>query len=345
MSESVGKITSHLYCLTMTQNFSPNLLDNTTLAFFRDKSMSGAVSAAYVLISLINFPANGLSMWLLVFRTSPKRPSIIFMINLTLTDLIIGCVLPFQTIYLMKGYNWTFGSRMCSLTTVLLYANMYCSILTMTAISIDRYIGIVRPMNFKNVRKNFWAVIVCVVFWAVVLAVLYPLESTDLMYQVPDLNITTCFDVLKYKMLPTVKHWILYLMIWCGVLFLIPFIITIFCYVNIIHSLAKTRSDRKDKALRLALYVLLVFIVCFAPNNILLVAHGIRRLFYGDSLYTAYKLSLSLSCLNSCLDPFIYYFASKEFRQNFRKVLGLKRARNQDSSQQHTSHHTLLSMK
>ncbi|CAL8342791.1 unnamed protein product [Boreogadus saida] len=89
-------------------------------------------------------------------------------------------------------------------------------------------------------------------------------------------------------------------------------------------KLARTpRRCRRDRAMRLTATVLLVFVVCFAPNNVLLLAHTVRRFFYNDSLYMAYKLSLCLSCLNSCLDPFIYYFASKEFRHKLRQMLRL----------------------
>ncbi|KAI1899612.1 hypothetical protein AGOR_G00063580 [Albula goreensis] len=268
---------------------------------------------------------NGISLWLLWFRTHPKTPSIIFMINLTLTDLAVGLALPLQIVYQFKGYNWTYGSWTCSFMSVLFYANMYCSILTMTAISVDRYLGIVRPVQFREMkRRKECAVIGCVFMWAIVLIVLHPLQTTDLTYEVNSLNITTCFDVLKKDMLPTLKDWAIFLFTLSGILFLIPFIITVICYICIIHKLVKTsKTTQKGRALRLAFSVLSVFVICFTPNNVLLLAHAVRRLYYNDSLYMAYKLSLSLSCINSCLDPFIYYFASKEFRRKLRLVLRL----------------------
>ncbi|XP_061081792.1 P2Y purinoceptor 8-like [Conger conger] len=309
--------------MNRTQNITQ--LDNDTLAMLQDRSASQALSVVYIIIILINVPGNGISLWLLWFRTHPKSPSIIFMINLTLTDLAVGLALPLQIIYQLRGYDWPYGSGLCSFMTVLFYANMYCSILTMMAISVDRYLGIVRPMQFRELkRRRECAVLGCVVMWGIVLAALSPLQSTDLTYRVRELNITTCFDVLKKDMLPTVSHWAVFIFTLSGVLFLVPFITTVVCYVSIIHKLVRTsRSNQKARALRLAFCVLSVFVVCFTPNNVLLLAHAVRRLFYGDSLYMAYKLSLSLSCVNSCLDPFIYYFASKEFRRKLRSVLGL----------------------
>ncbi|KPP58140.1 P2Y purinoceptor 8-like [Scleropages formosus] len=301
-------------------------LDEATLQMFANKAASHAVSVLYVIVTLISLPANGFSLWLLAFRTSPKTSSIIFMINLTITDLAVGVVLPFQIVYQSTGYNWNFGSGMCSLMTVMFYSNMYCSILTMTAISVNRYLGIVRPMQFKESKcRRGWAVVGCILMWATVLLALFPLQKTDLTYKVAALNITTCFDVLKKSMLPNIAHWALFLFTLFVILFLIPFVITVFCYISIIKKLIiKGTTVQKRRSLHMAFLVLLVFVLCFAPNNIILLAHIVRRLFFDGSFYMQYKLTLSLSCINSCLDPFIYYLASKDFRRNLRGALGMQ---------------------
>ncbi|XP_007227929.3 P2Y purinoceptor 8 [Astyanax mexicanus] len=309
-------------------NVSGNVskLDSTTLSIFQTKWSSDLISAVYVVVTVVNLCGNGLSMWLLLFRTSPKTPSIIFMINLTITDLVLGLMLPFQIMYQLQGYNWTLGPSMCNILTVAFFANMYCSILTMTAISVERYMGIVKVMRFREQRnKTTYAICSCMVMWVIVLAILSPLETTDLTFNVKELNITTCFDVLKKDMLPTTAHWAAFLFGLFVVLFFCPFIITVYCYVRIICTLIKnSKNVQKGRAIRLAFTVLFVFVVCFAPNNILLLAHSITRLFFNKSLYMYYKLSLSLSCINSCLDPFIYYFASKEFRRKMRQLLRLR---------------------
>lgn len=220
-----------------------------------------------------------------------------------------------------------------SFLTLVFYTNMYCSILTMMAIGIDRYLGIVKPMAFrKNRRRKSVAVTSCFLMWSLVLSILYPLMTTDLTYDIPRLGITTCFDVLKKSMLPSVAAWAAFLFSLVFVLFLLPFCVTIFCYVSVIRKLASdSKTAQKKRAIRLAVVVLLVFMVCFAPNNILLLLHSVFRLFYDKSLYMAYKLSLCFSCLNSCLDPFIYYFASKEFRMKLREIMNLQSTSSADS--------------
>ena len=214
---------------------------------------------------------------------------------------------------------------------------MYCSILTMTAIGMDRYLGIIWPIRFREFRaRRSTAVLACLLMWAVVLAVLYPLMTTDLTFRIPELGITTCFDVLKRDMLPSLNAWLGFLFAMFFVLFFLPFCLTVFCYVSVIRKLSRdSKTAQKDRAMRLTATVLLVFVLCFAPSNVLLLAHTVRRFFYKDSLYMYYKLSLCFSCLNSCLDPFIYYFASKEFRHKLRQMLRLGSLSSSDNGRGH----------
>ncbi|XP_068602801.1 P2Y purinoceptor 8 [Brachionichthys hirsutus] len=316
----------------MSGNSSSIKLDNATLSLFQNADTSIAISVIYMIITAVNLAGNGLSMWILLFHTAPMTASIIFMINLTLSDLSLGIALPFQIAYQLQGYHWKLGPKMCSLLTLVFYSNMYSSILTMMAIGIDRYLGIVRPMYFRQRNSKSIAVISVLVMWGLVLSILYPLMTTDLTYDIPELGITTCFDVLKLNMLPSVSAWAGFLFSMAFVLFLFPFCVTTFCYVSVIRKLSSDcQTAQKARATRLAFIVLLVFILCFAPNNILLLTHSVLRLFYEKSVYMAYKLTLCFSCLNSCLDPFIYYFASKDFRQKMRQIMNLHSLSSADS--------------
>ncbi|TMS06305.1 P2Y purinoceptor 8 [Larimichthys crocea] len=329
----------------MTGNSSSSRLDNATLSLFQNTNTSIAISLVYLIVVAINLVGNGFSIWILLFRTSPKTPSIVFMIHLTLTDLALGAALPFQIAYQLQGYQWNLGPNMCSFLTLIFYTNMYCSILTMMAIGIDRYLGIVRPMLFRQIRKRkSMAVISCFLMWGVVLSVLYPLMTTDLTFYIPELHITTCFDVLKKDMLPNQAAWAAFLFSMVFLLFLFPFCVTVFCYITVIRKLASdSKTAQKKRAIRLAIIVLVVFTFCFAPNNILLMTHTVLRLFYEKSAYQAYKLSLCLSCLNSCLDPFIYYFASKDFRQKLRQIVNLHTLSSVDSTKMEYKESTLYS--
>lgn len=97
----------------MAGNSSGIKLDNATLSLFENSNTGVAISVVYIIVTAINLVGNGLSMWILLFHTSPKTASIIFMINLTLSDLSLGVALPFQIAYQLQGYDWTLGPKTC----------------------------------------------------------------------------------------------------------------------------------------------------------------------------------------------------------------------------------------
>lgn len=304
--------------------------DNATIMMLKDPVIAAVLPVVYSLVVVVSIPGNLFSLWVLCRHIGPTSPSVIFMINLSVTDLTLASVLPFQIYYHCNGNHWVFGEWLCNVVTVAFYANMYSSILTMTCISVDRFLGVVYPLASAPWRRRRYAVATCATMWLLLLAALSPLARTDLTYAVEELGIVTCFDVLKSTMLPSVAMWAMFLFTLFIVLFLIPFVVTVACYTATILKLLRTPDPhghgQRRRAVCLATVVLLAFVTCFAPNNFVLLAHMVARLFLGRSFYHVYKLTLCLSCLNNCLDPFVYYFASREFQLRLRRYLGSGRS-------------------
>ncbi|XP_067889290.1 P2Y purinoceptor 8-like isoform X1 [Heterodontus francisci] len=317
-------------------NMNATKLDNETLEMLASSVIRITLPTVYSVVFLISLPGNGISLWLLCFHTRPKTPLVIFMINLAITDLLLAFFLPFQIAYHLNHNDWVFGKNLCTFVTTLFYANMYCSILTMTCISVERYVGVVYPIWYTSRCKRQHAVIVCFGIWMILIIVLLPLEYSDLTFEVQELKIMTCFDVLKISILPNLNAWGLFLFALFVLLFLIPFTITVLCYTLVILKLSQTshmaHNERKKRAIYLAAAVLLVFVTCFLPNNITLLIHIIWRLLYNTGCYTAYKLTLSLSCFNSCLNPFIFCFASTEFQKLFHRLIDRRQSHSQRST-------------
>lgn len=318
--------------------------DNETLAMLQNELIWVALPIVYSLVVSVSIPGNTISLWILIFHSKPITPSIILMINLSITDLALAMFLPFQIHYHYNGNDWILGKGLCNVVTIMFYVNMYCTILTIMLISVERYLGIVHPMKSCMWRRKRYAVGAIFIIWTSLLVAFYPMESTDLTYEVKHLNKTTCFDVLKWTMLPNLIAWAIFIIGLFLILFLIPSIITVVCYICIIRKLIQTSNrhgtGQERRSIYLAIFVLIIFITCFAPNNIILLIHTIYRLFYNKSYYHIYKLTLMMSCLSSCLDPFFYYFACKDFRK---KALELWHRRCKRTKRFETRHGSLFS--
>lgn len=82
-----------------------------------------------------------MALYVFCFRTKPKTTSIIYTINLAVTDLLVNLSLPTRILLYYSG-----GACLtCSyLHTFSYFVNMYCSILFLTCICVDRYLAIVQ---------------------------------------------------------------------------------------------------------------------------------------------------------------------------------------------------------
>ncbi|KAJ8337828.1 hypothetical protein SKAU_G00367940 [Synaphobranchus kaupii] len=273
----------------------------------------------YLLAFIVGLPTNLIALWVLVFRTK-KLPSTSLLINLTATDLMLLAFLPFRIFYHFNRNDWIFGEPLCRLVTALFYGNMYGSVLCLTLVSVDRYVAVVHPFGARTLRSRRASLCMSGAVWAVVLAAMVPLLVSRQSYKLDVPPITTCHDALPQE---EQEHFFYsYFATLFAVCFLLPLLVVLFCYGSVLRTLLAGRK-RYAHAVRVTVLVLLVFVVCFLPSNLLLLLHYSDSYLINDEkdLYVPYMISLAVSSFNSCFDPFIFYFVSEDFRAKVRKCL------------------------
>ncbi|XP_068952361.1 proteinase-activated receptor 2 [Petaurus breviceps papuanus] len=277
----------------------------------------------YMLVFIIGLPSNGMALWVFVFRTQKKHPAVIYMANLALADLLSVIWFPLKISYHLNGNNWIYGEALCKVLIGFFYGNMYCSILFMTCLSVQRYWVIMNPIVRSRKLSNI-AIGVSIGIWLLILLVTIPLYVVKQTVFIPDLNITTCHDVLPADVLAgDMFNYFLSLAI--GV-FLFPACLTASVYILMIRTLRSSAMDDSEKkrrrAIKLIITVLAMYLICFTPSNTLLVVHYfLIRNRSQSHVYALYIVALCLSTLNSCIDPFVYYFISQDFRDHAKNTL------------------------
>ncbi|KAI4902676.1 hypothetical protein NFI96_013330 [Prochilodus magdalenae] len=283
------------------------------------------VPLLYLVAFIVGFPANLLALWVLIFRTK-KFPSTILLINLTSCDLLLLLLLPFRIIYHFQGNDWNFGEFLCRLVMALFYGNMYGSILCLALIAVDRYVALVHPFGAKTLRSKKTSVYMSLAVWAMVLVAAAPLLASRQSYKLKDLSITTCHDALPKD--EQESYFLPYFATLFFLCFLLPLLVVTFCYSAVLRTLVLA-GHRYAHAVRVTVLVLVVFVGCFLPSNVLLLMHYSTSFLLkgmsdkGEALYVPYMISLAISTFNSCIDPFIFYYVSEDFREKARKVLCL----------------------
>ncbi|XP_012630497.1 free fatty acid receptor 2 [Microcebus murinus] len=291
---------------------------------------SSLILTAYIVIFLTGLPANLLALRAFVGRVRQPQPAPvhILLLSLTLADLLLLLLLPFKVAETAWNFHWRLPEVVCALTGFGFYSSIYCSTWLLAGISIERYLGVAFPVQYKLSRRPLYGVIAALVAWimsfghcTVVIVVQY-LNSTQ---RAGNANDITCYEDFTPYQLDVVLKVRLEL---CLVLFLVPMAVTVFCYwrfVWIMLTQPHVGAQRRRRAVGLAVVTLLNFLVCFGPYN---VSHLVG--FYSGQSPPWRVFAVVFSSLNASLDPVLFYFSSSAVRRSFGH--GLQVLRRQGSS-------------
>ncbi|XP_077329971.1 proteinase-activated receptor 1-like [Lithobates pipiens] len=296
------------------------------LCILRHWSVTILVPSIYTVVFLVALPLNIMVIVMFLVKMKVRKPAVVYMLNLAIADVLLVCVLPFYIVYRFLGSNWIFGDGMCRFVTATYYGNMYCSVLLMTSISVDRFLAVVHPVRSLPWRTVTRAWLVCGAISVISLASTVPLFIREQTLYIGR-DRTLCHENRhlgayldsSYVYFPTVFSLFNFL----------PLFIISFCYIGIIRSLSRSAFDRRHKrsrSIRLSVIVLSVFVLCFGPTNVIyFISYKQINKNYDHSLYIAYIISSSISSINCCLDPLIYYFASSQCQRYVSSLLRWKR--------------------
>lgn len=107
-----------------------------------DSVYAVSVSIAFGFVILTALSGNCLVIAAFCYKRKLRKPTNFFMLNLAVADITLATlILPFSAVYDVLG-RWLFGSSLCLVWTVLDVLVSTASILTLVAISADRYIAI-----------------------------------------------------------------------------------------------------------------------------------------------------------------------------------------------------------
>ncbi|KAJ7985319.1 hypothetical protein DPEC_G00350840 [Dallia pectoralis] len=245
-------------------------------------------------------------------------PIDVLLLNLTSSDLIFLLVLPFKMKEAKNNMKWNLPNFLCPLTSFVFYTTIYNSTLFLTAISIERYLGVAFPIQYKLKRRPSYLMFVSIFFWVISMAhvsIVYIVQSFH-HSNTTQTELGSCYQNFTQEQMQILMPVRLELFL---VLFCVPFFICCFCYINFVRILSQRPNFNPKKRLRaigLSLGTLLVFAVCFAPYNL---SHLVGFIQWESPSWRV-EAVLS-STVNACLDPIIFYFSSSAIRGTVHHLL------------------------
>ncbi|XP_015231291.1 PREDICTED: C-C chemokine receptor type 7 isoform X1 [Cyprinodon variegatus] len=299
-----------------SQDYSdfPTLCDKEQNRIFRRWFMP----LCYTIICLLGVAGNLLVIATVFYFKRLKNMTDVYLLNLSFADLLFSFSLPFWAANSMA--DWVLGLFLCKAMHTVYKVSFYSSMFLLSLISIDRYFAIAKAVSTHGLRSKavFLSKLSSTASWVIAVICSFP----EMVYT--NINNNTCSPFSN-----TSDHLRVGFQSSQIVLgFFVPLLIMGFCYSCIIQTLCHARSFERNKAIKVILTIVVVFLGSQVPYNIVLFwttivlgEGGTDNCRYDNSLLFATDITQYVAFLRCCLNPFVYAFIGIKFRHDVLKLL------------------------
>lgn len=295
-------------------NFSSSTIESMDDLYKETATTRAVKMSLYAIVLFLSLVGNTL-VCLVVCRQQRLRTSTnFFIVNLAVSDLgiTVFCI-PFDVI-VQENKTWPFGDIMCRILYPIMTMCAFASVGTLTAISLNRYFAISRPMRFRaGTRRAKWSILA---IWLISFLFVLP--------YIAHLELSKDKECLETWPNFYSKMYTIFIFIFQ---YIIPLTIITVAYTTIALQLRKNRmhlpashriQDRDvSKVVRMMTVVVTIFALCMLPNHIL----WLLRDFYDNFGKIGRELLAwgeILIYINSCTNPVVYSVCIEEFRLAFK---------------------------
>lgn len=263
------------------------------------------ISALNILLSITALMGNVLIFVALRKVSSLHPPSKLLFGCLASTDFCVGLIShPLFVTFIFSREH----SKLCYYSSILsnTIGFIFCgvSVLTITAISVDRLLALMLRLRYRQVvtLRRVWVLVVC--FW------LFSSSFAIIMHY-------------KRRIAETIT----------SIIMLLCLVTSIFCYIKIYLTLhqhkAQVKSNKSQgqphesriplniaryrKTVSSALWVQMTLLACYLPFAVVTGLRGVLGL-HSTNFHRAHVVTITLLLLNSTLNPFLYCWKIKEVR-------------------------------
>ncbi|XP_059186777.1 melanin-concentrating hormone receptor 1 [Centropristis striata] len=298
----------------------------TTTAVDGALQCSAILPVIFGIICFLGLTANCIVIYTIMKKTKGRAKQTvpdIFILNLSIVDLLFLLGMPFLIHQLLGNGTWHFGATMCTFITALDSNSQIVSTYILTAMTLDRYLATVHPIRFNYIRTPCVAALVIGLVWGLSLLTIIPVWMYAGLMPLPD-GLVACALLLPDQV--TDIYWFTLYQFFLA--FAIPLAIICVVFFKILQHMATSVAPlpprslrvRTRKVTRMAVAICLAFFICWAPYYILQLIHlGVQKPSVAFSY--AYNIAISMGYANSCINPFLYIILSETFKRQFLRAV------------------------
>ncbi|XP_019943639.2 P2Y purinoceptor 13-like [Paralichthys olivaceus] len=292
----------------------------------------GTLNVAISYLYFFEFPIalllNGVAAWVSLHLRSTST-FIVYLKNLVAADLLMTLTLPPMAASMLPGAAVELKVFACRYSNVFFYSSLYTGIALMGLISLDRFFKIVRPCGKVLGQNVMFSLGMSTLVWVVIFG------STV----IPTIILTNrnpgndSGDFCMSLKGPAGERLHAFVVLFMEVLFWLVTVLIVFCYIRItvkvlqsFRNSGSNNSQGKKKTKLRVFLILLVFFVCFVPLHVMRIPFTLHILFEDNvcmemGVEVAHNIVLWMSTTNACLDPLLYIYLCREYRDKLVNIL------------------------
>ncbi|XP_005150590.1 urotensin-2 receptor-like [Melopsittacus undulatus] len=286
-----------------------------------DSPVTGPLGAVLLIMCLTGMVGNIYTMLVASGRVAGHSAGSlgVYVINLALADLLYLSTIPF-VVCTYFAHDWFFGDMGCRLLLSLDLLTMHASIFLLTAMSLERYWAVSRPLRARW-ASNAYRKLASTVLWLLSLLLTAPMMVMTQLREEDGSHKRMCIPMW------TPAAFRLYLTVLFTTSILAPGVVLGIVYTRLAHAYCSSvwgmglpvagRAPARRLLSRISTIVV-VYWACFLPFW----AWQLAGLYWGKGLgigaTTQAYLNFGVTCLaysNSCINPFLYTLLTRSYRR------------------------------
>ena len=319
----------------MNRTWSVNSSTETTCAY-RITKTDVAFTVSYAAIVLAGVVGNSMVITVVRKNRSMHNSMNYLLLNLAVADLItlLFCPGTYDFALVCVSLPSTIGDFLCKVFVgnAVVPITINVAVLTVSAIAVERYLALTRPLQTNQHDPKVPYVIGCI--WVIATLSCIP-DFMSNTYNDPVASSSASYPCSRPWSLDEQQHNQPFIATTCFLFGFLPSLLLIFCYFQIIRGLFFTNTicaaenavameeekRTKRKLARLSLCLTALFVICSLPFAVFFVhllfedAEYIRENY--DRLHVLHRVTRFLLFSNSFLNPVLYTFQSSNYRAGF----------------------------
>uniref|UniRef100_A0A7M4FNQ2 Endothelin receptor type B n=1 Tax=Crocodylus porosus TaxID=8502 RepID=A0A7M4FNQ2_CROPO len=236
--------------------------------------------------------------------------------------------------------DWPFGVEMCKLVPFIQKASVGITVLSLCALSIDRYRAVASWSRIKGIGVPKWTAVEIVLIWVVSVVLAVPeaigFDMISMDYKGKHFRVCLLHPIQKTSFMQfykIAKDWWLFSFYFC-----LPLAITAFFYTLMTCEMLKKKSGmqialndhlkQRREVAKTVFCLVVVFGLCWLPLHL---SRILKLTIYDQrdpnrcELLSFFLImdyiGINMATLNSCINPIALYLVSKRFKNCFKSCL------------------------